>query len=186
MSLSLLLAPALLAAGSPKSAPSHQRVASFDELRFVGMVRQGAEPSCGTGSIATILAVQFHVVVDEAGLWLSYLATLDELSREKVMGEGLSLRAMITILAGEGFAGTPMQIGIDDLRTTGRPAILYIERGKPAPFRHFVVLAGIEGSSAVILDPATGRRRMPVQELKRYWTGVAVMVEKVSAVPPVR
>lgn len=52
------------------------------------------------------------------------------------------------------------------------PAIVHLQR------RHFVVLLGIDAESALLLDPACGRIRVPTAELLRQASGVVLVCRR--------
>lgn len=149
---------------------------TFDQQRFEGMSRQIAEPSCATASIATILQVQFDVILNEAELWLGYVAQLSPNEQRIAFSNGLSIADIARILGELGYTSYAVRTDLQSMGITGSPAIIFMERGEPAPFRHFVVFVELAGTDVVIFDPAIGRRKMHINEFMRHWTGVAIFV----------
>jgi uncharacterized protein len=165
--------------GAPMHGPSSiQQRPTYDDLRFTGMHRQNAEPSCATASIATIVQLQFGVVLDEAQLWMEHLSQLDPERQRETLQNGLSLTDIARLLDRRGYAALAVRIGLVDLARIRRPAIVHLERGGIMSYRHFAVFKGLQGTDVILLDPALGKRRVHISEFRRYWNGVAVFVNK--------
>jgi len=81
--------------------------------------------------------------------------------------------ALAVLRAGErfGLAGDGVKADLGDLRLLPLPAILHWG------FDHFVVLERAGRRGAVIVDPASGRRRAGPRELDRQFTGAALVFE---------
>jgi len=60
--------------------------------------------------------------------------------------------------------------GIESLKKTQMPMILHWD------LRHFVVLEGFSGDRVMINDPASGRRKLSLEEFERHFTGVCLEV----------
>ena len=60
----------------------------------------------------------------------------------------------------------------EDLRTIETPCIIHWY------FNHFVVLEGIKRNSAYINDPASGKRKIPMDELDDGFTGIVLVFDK--------
>ena len=61
-----------------------------------------------------------------------------------------------------------LRLEMQDLGQLKLPCILHWD------LNHFVVLARVGRKKAVLLDPASGRREMDLQEVSRHFTGVAL------------
>lgn len=82
----------------------------------------------------------------------------------------------LTAIAGQlGFSTRALSLELDELGALKLPCILHWE------FNHFVVLVRVKGHSAVLHDPARGRRVVSLKELSRGFTGVALEVWPDSA-----
>ncbi|MCH9680288.1 MAG: peptidase domain-containing ABC transporter, partial [Deltaproteobacteria bacterium] len=67
---------------------------------------------------------------------------------------------------------------IDDLDLLPRGAVLHWE------FNHFVVFDRVDKQGIYILDPAHGRRRIPLSQFDEAFTGVALLLEPSEAFEP--
>lgn len=164
---------ALLMAGVPSSSLP---LRTFDEIRFEGVSRQSAEPSCATASIATLMQMRRGVHLSEAALWQEHLARLSDADLEITLANGLSIGDIRRILLRLGQPTDAVRISLLDLARTGEPAIVHLERRGAQPFRHFVVFEALEGTTVVLRDPAYGLRRIQIAAFMRHWTGVAVFL----------
>jgi len=81
---------------------------------------------------------------------------------------GWSLRRLLQAAAKLGLSGRALRVDVDELRLLTCPAVLHWD------FDHFVVLEGVRGRYATIHNPAVGRRRLPLDEVARHLTGVAI------------
>jgi ATP-binding cassette subfamily B protein RaxB len=82
--------------------------------------------------------------------------------------KGMSLRDLVGVGGRMGLATRALRLELGDLRKLRLPCILHWDQN------HFVVLASLGPRGAVIHDPAIGRRRLPMQEISRRFTGVAL------------
>ncbi|ATS36937.1 MULTISPECIES: peptidase domain-containing ABC transporter [Xanthomonas] len=85
--------------------------------------------------------------------------------------KGMSLNQVIEVADDMGFDCRALRAELDYLREVQAPVILHWN------MNHFVVLAGTKGSKLVIIDPAQGRRLMPMGEVSKYFTGVLLELE---------
>lgn len=79
-----------------------------------------------------------------------------------------------------GFQSRAVRLELEELSLLRRPAILHWE------FDHFVVLAGVNRKTVRIVDPAVGERRVPLDEVGRKFTGVALELLPTTALKPRR
>lgn len=91
---------------------------------------------------------------------------------------GLSLRDMHMVAREIGLACSVVQIAPKTLRALTLPAVLHWG------FDHFVVLEAVGARSAVIFDPATGRRRVDMKTLSDKVTGIALEFTPQADVQP--
>ncbi|HEX2056970.1 MAG TPA: peptidase domain-containing ABC transporter [Actinomycetota bacterium] len=64
-----------------------------------------------------------------------------------------------------------VKVELDGVRYLPKGSILHWE------FNHFVVFDRMTRNAVVIIDPALGRRRVPMEEFSRSFTGVALIIE---------
>jgi ABC-type bacteriocin/lantibiotic exporters, contain an N-terminal double-glycine peptidase domain len=92
--------------------------------------------------------------------------------------KGATLGQLIRIAQQLGFAPRPLRLEMEHLRQLRLPCILHWD------LDHFVVLARVGRSRATILDPAVGERRLPLAEVSRHFTGVALELEPTAGFRP--
>ncbi|WP_341317169.1 peptidase domain-containing ABC transporter [Paraburkholderia sp. IMGN_8] len=82
--------------------------------------------------------------------------------------KGTTLGDVMRIAQRLGLASRALRLELDELGQLRRPCILHWEMS------HFVVLKRVERDHIVIHDPARGARRVPMDEVSRCFTGVAL------------
>jgi ABC-type bacteriocin/lantibiotic exporter with double-glycine peptidase domain len=141
--------------------PALARLAPGRRPRAVPLVAQTSSADCGAACLAMVLAYHGkHVRLEE-------VREIAGVGRDGVDAETL-------LEAGRwyGLLGRGVQIeDVAALRTLRRPAILHWG------FSHFVVLERMTRRGAVVLDPGLGRREVPTDELRREFTGVALLFD---------
>ena len=88
---------------------------------------------------------------------------------------GWSLRTLIGAAATLGLSARALRVEIDDLRRVVCPAVLHWD------FDHFVVLKRVGARHAIIHNPAVGKRRFPLAELSRHFTGIVLELTPTAA-----
>jgi ATP-binding cassette subfamily B protein RaxB len=121
------------------------------------VILQAEATECGLACLAMIAA--YHGArSDLHGLRQRCGATL----------RGWSLRRLLQAAAGLGLSGRALRVDVGELRALACPAVLHWD------FDHFVVLKNVRGRHATIHNPAVGKRRLPLEEVARHFTGVAI------------
>lgn len=119
---------------------------------------------CGAASLTMVL--RYH----------GREARLDEI-RES-MGIGRDGSDALTILReaeSQGLHGRGLRLEVSDLHHLRPASILHWE------FNHFVVFEKVSKDGVWIVDPAAGRRFLPMREFRRAFTGVALEFETTDA-----
>ena len=118
---------------------------------------------CGAAALAIVLA--------HYGTWipLEQLRVACGVSRNGSNAGNIVKAARRFGLAARGFRKEP-----SGLKNLPMPCIIHWN------FNHFVVLEGIRGETAVINDPAVGRRHIGMAELDQAFTGVVLAMEPSS------
>jgi ATP-binding cassette subfamily B protein RaxB len=131
-------------------------------------VRQTEVAECGLACLAMISS--FH------GLEID----LNTLRRRHAPSlRGASLKSLIAVADQLGFASRPVKLPLDAIGDLHLPAILHWD------MNHYVVLERIERGRALILDPAAGAaRRLPLAEVSRHFTGVAMELRPTAGFEP--
>lgn len=82
--------------------------------------------------------------------------------------KGATLADVMLIAHQLGMAGRALRLELDELGKLRRPCILHWE------MNHFVVLKSVAKDKITIHDPARGRRDVPMEEVSRCFTGIAL------------
>jgi ABC-type bacteriocin/lantibiotic exporter with double-glycine peptidase domain len=85
--------------------------------------------------------------------------------------DGVSALSITNAARAYGLRARGVQADLGDLRQLPRGSILHWQ------FSHFVVFERTTRNGIRVVDPAHGRRTVPMDELRRAYTGVAVMFE---------
>ncbi len=82
--------------------------------------------------------------------------------------KGATLQQLITHANQLRFSSRPLRLELDELAQLQMPCILHWD------LNHFVVLKKVGRGHITILDPAVGERKLPMSEVSRHFTGVAL------------
>ncbi|WP_140627009.1 peptidase domain-containing ABC transporter [Methylibium rhizosphaerae] len=82
--------------------------------------------------------------------------------------KGANLQQLMVHAAALGFSSRPLRLEMSELRQLQLPCVLHWD------LNHFVVLKRVNRRGAVVLDPAVGERRLPLAQVSRHFTGVAL------------
>ena len=123
----------------------------------VPFIPQMETVECGCACLAMVLASHCHH------------APLAEVRLACSVGrDGTSAAAIRRAAIGYGFEVEAVRAAVDALPELPLPAILHWG------FNHFVVLESCGRRGAILIDPASGRRRVAAKELADWFTGVAL------------
>src|SRR5215470_2774867 len=128
--------------------------------REVPVVHQLTPTECGAACLSMVLA--YHgkeIPVDQ-------LRDATGADRDGATALGILQAAERFGLRGRGVA-----VDVPDLECLEPATILHWE------FNHFVVFERIRGDTVEIVDPMYGRRRVTMDEVRRAFTGVALLLE---------
>jgi NHLM bacteriocin system ABC transporter peptidase/ATP-binding protein len=153
------------------SSPQASRGSSWPTGRLAELLRKRVVPTpvilqmeaveCGAAALAIILA--------HHGAWISLeqLRIACGVSRDGSKASNIIRAARRYGLVARGYSVEPQA-----LSQLPMPCIIHWN------FNHFVVLEGINRARAYINDPATGRRRVSMEELDLAFTGVVLAFER--------
>jgi ATP-binding cassette subfamily B protein RaxB len=82
--------------------------------------------------------------------------------------KGATLQQLSAHAAQLHFSSRPLRLELNELAQLQLPCILHWD------LNHFVVLVKVGRSHITILDPAVGKRQVPLSEVSRHFTGVAL------------
>jgi len=123
----------------------------------VRLVRQTEMTECGLACLAMVAGAH--------GLDID-LTTLRR--RFQPSMRGAALKALIAVADGMGLTGRAVKLPLEELRNLHLPAILHWD------MNHYVVLERVKGGKALIHDPAGQTKWMPLDEVSKHFTGVAL------------
>jgi ATP-binding cassette, subfamily B, bacterial len=128
--------------------------------RGIPFVQQMTAADCGAAALAMNAAYHGkHVGLEDA---------------RALLGIGRDGTTALAILDGAsrlGLRGRAVSVDLEALAFLPRGTILHWE------FRHWVVFDRLERDAVWIVDPGTGRRRCSAKELRRSFTGIALLLE---------
>ena len=100
--------------------------------------------------------------------------SLAELRHQFVVSvKGITLLTLVRYAATMGLNSRPLRLELDELSELARPCILHWD------LDHFVILKKVSRkfgreTQVTIVDPAIGEKTLPLQEVSKHFTGVAV------------
>ncbi len=110
-----------------------------------------------------------------------YGSDLAELRRRLAVSlKGVNLKGLVAMADRTGFASRPVRLEIDELKQLKTPCILHWD------LNHFVVLRQVTRQHVLIHDPAAGMRRLPLSEVSKHFTGVALELTPTGGFEPAR
>jgi len=131
--------------------------------RRLPIIRQAEAAECGMACLAMVLGYYGHKID---------LGTLRR--RHAISLKGTTLRGLVAIAGEMGLATRALRLELADLARLHTPCILHWG------MNHFVVLERVRHNAIVIHDPARGRRIVPIREVSREFTGVALELSTTS------
>jgi predicted double-glycine peptidase len=145
-------------------------VTSFKEMRFLRVVRQQYDFSCGSAAVATLLTYHYNRPTREDAV---LEAMMKHGNPEKIRKEGFSLLDMKRYLDSLGLDAEGYKLPLDKIAEAQVPGIVLI---KTNGYAHFVVLKGMRDGLVVLGDPALGARFMPRERFQEIWNGIFFVI----------
>ena len=128
---------------------------------------QSEAAECGLASIA--MAAAYH----------GQHITLPELRHRFPLSlKGAKLNQLIYVAQQLGFSTRPLRLDMGDLGKLKLPCILHWD------LNHFVVLVKVSQLKVAILDPASGKKTLPLSEVSEHFTGVALELTPTAEFKP--
>jgi ATP-binding cassette subfamily B protein len=128
--------------------------------RRVPYVQQLEITDCGAACLAMSMALHGRRVSPEE------VRTATGTGRDGVDASSIIRAARAYDMRGRG-----VRVDVDGIRYLPKGAILHWE------FNHFVVFERLSRNTVVVVDPALGRRRIPMEKFRQSFTGVALIIE---------
>lgn len=120
-------------------------------------ILQSETSECGLACLVMV-ANAHHLQLDLAEVRRRFTVSL----------KGATLAQLITYASHLNFVSRPLRLELEELGQLQAPCILHWD------LNHFVVLKKVGRSHITILDPAVGERRLPLAEVSKHFTGVAL------------
>ncbi|EPX2829052.1 TPA: peptidase domain-containing ABC transporter [Klebsiella michiganensis] len=127
--------------------------------RRVPVIHQTETSECGLACLAMICG-HFGKNIDLISLRRKF----------NLSARGANLAGINSIAEQLGMVTRALSLELDELDALKTPCILHWD------FSHFVVLVSVKRNRYVLHDPARGRRNVGLEEMTRYFTGVALEV----------
>ncbi|HAU3222796.1 TPA: peptidase domain-containing ABC transporter [Salmonella enterica subsp. houtenae] len=127
--------------------------------RRVPVIHQTETSECGLACLAMICG-HFGKNIDLISLRRKF----------NLSARGANLAGINSIAEQLGMVTRALSLELDELGALKTPCILHWD------FSHFVVLVSVKRNRYVLHDPARGRRKVGLEEMTRYFTGVALEV----------
>lgn len=127
--------------------------------RKIPIIQQMEAADCGAACLAMVVGMYGRAI------------TLDESRAAAGTNRGTDALAIVRAATEFGLRGRGVRVDVADLDQVPRGAILHWG------FNHFVVFERTRRSSVEIIDPAAGRRRIPIDKFRRQYTGIALLLE---------
>lgn len=147
-----------------------KNIISMREGKYVDMVTQHTDFSCGAAALATILKYAYNKDVTETEVIDGLMQVSDpELVRQK----GFSLLDIKRYAQSLGMRARGYNVKPETLEKIRIPSIVLLDyKG----YKHFVVLKKATAEKAYIADPALGNRIMKRSEFDADWNGIIFAV----------
>lgn len=149
----------------------YKKVVSLRELKFVNIVPQSLDYTCGAAAMATILTYHFGRDASEKTAIQGILKVADA---KVVKKKGFSLLDLKRYAETIGYRAGGYRLKAEQLVAIKIPTIVLIDvRG----YSHFVVLKGVRGGEVFLADPAWGNRIMSLEDFSNAWNGILFAIE---------
>ena len=154
----------------PGGGMAYKEVTSVRERRFINLVEQETDFSCGAAAMATVLNEAYGWNLSEADVIHGMLAEAD---LEQVRVQGFSMLDMKRYAQTIGLRARGYRIPVEQLEQVKVPAIVLVDiRG----YKHFVVIQRSADGWVYIGDPVLGHKRVSMDEFATGWNGIVFAV----------
>jgi len=147
-----------------------RKIISIKERKFLNLVKQQTDFSCGAASLATILKYAYRIDVEEVDVLEGLFAVSDV---ELVQRQGFSLLDIKKYVNGIGMRGRGYKVSMEALEKVRIPTITLLDM---KGYKHFVVLKKTDKEFVYIADPALGNKVIKKKDFKEQWNGVVFAV----------
>lgn len=154
----------------PGSGVIHKRIISIREQRYVNLIPQQTDFSCGAAALATILKYAYGRDITEQSVLMDLFKISDpELVRKK----GFSLLDVKRYVQSIGMRGRGYELSLEKLTDIKVPTLVLLNlKG----YKHFVVLKKVIDGQVYVADPALGNKIYDLDEFASMWNGVVFAI----------
>ena len=154
----------------PGGAVVYKPIQSIRERKFVDLVQQKTDFSCGAAALATILRQAYWLDVNEDQIIEGMLAHADQ---DLVRTQGFSMLDMKKYVESLGMRARGYRVAPETLNDIKIPVVVLMDvRG----YKHFVVLQRVNRGWAYVGDPVLGHKRYKVDDFVKGWNGIIFAV----------
>jgi len=154
----------------PGAGVINKNVTSMRERRYLNLVPQQTDFSCGAAAVATILKYAYGRDTDESKVLQEMLEISD---KETVFRTGFSLLDIKRYVESIGMRAIGLKIDPENLDKIKIPTIVLLNiKG----YRHFVVLKKAREGEVHIADPALGNKIMTTEKFVAAWNDIVLAV----------
>ena len=154
----------------PGGAMIYKPVQSIRERKFVDLVQQKTDFSCGAAALATILRQAYWLDVDEEHIIKGMLEHADQ---DLVRVQGFSMLDMKRYVESLGMRARGYRVAPETLNSIRIPVVVLMDiRG----YKHFVVMQRVDKGWVYIGDPVLGHKRFTVDDFVKGWNGIIFAV----------
>lgn len=169
-SLAVFAGPHQLGNIMPGAGMVKKNFLSMREMRYVNMVPQETDFSCGAAALATILKHAYGQDITEHRVIEDMMKVSDQ---DLVREQGFSMLDMKRYVEAIGMRGRGYNVKPEALEKLQVPVVVLLDiRG----YKHFVVLKKTVGDRVYIGDPALGNRVMDKNDFVAGWNGIAFAI----------
>ena len=139
------------------------KVSSIKEQRFKTIYKQQYDFSCGSATLASLLAFHYDDAVDELMVFKDMYSNGNQ---QKIQQQGFSLLDMKLYLSRRGYNSNGFNINLKQLAQAKIPAITIINN---KGYMHFVIIKGSNEKEVLVGDPAIGIKVYSRAEFEKMW-----------------
>ncbi|BDY06763.1 peptidase domain-containing ABC transporter [Ferrimonas sp. YFM] len=129
----------------------------FSGIRRVPVILQAEVAECGLACLAMV-ASYFGRKVDLPAMRRRFKANL----------KGMNLQEMVEVADSLGLASRALKCPLEEIGKLKTPCVIHWD------MNHFVVLSKASKAVVTLIDPATGRKQMKLNEFAEHFTGIAL------------
>ena len=143
---------------------------SVVDLRFVNVMRQQFDLSCGAAAIGTLFNHFYGEKLDEREIIADIVKTGD---KAKIERDGFSMLELKQFGERRGYVVRGFKVTKPE--ALGELKVPFLTLVSSRGYNHFVIVKGTKDGIVYMADPAFGNRSMPLAEFVPTWAGVILV-----------